>query len=152
VVGDDDRAVGVDVDRRSGLFLDGANVLATRADQQTNLVRSDLDLGDAWGEWREVVTRLRDRFGHGGEKDLTAVVRLGERLARLIDPSGTMQFALAKIQPGETGDRPKLMERALQRRAELAQTAGDCEAAKAKLATLDGTPRSVGLWAPTRWK
>ena len=57
------------------------------------------------------------------------------RLARLIDPAGTIPFALAKVELGTgTGDREKWTERAFQRRAELAQTAGDCEAAKAEAA------------------
>lgn len=76
---------------------------------------------------REDATLLRQRAG-------AAAALEKRRLARLIDPSGTMQFTLVKIQPGETGDRPKWIERALQRRAELAQTAGDCEAAKAEAA------------------
>ena len=45
--GDRNRAVVGNVDLGAGLFLQGADILATRADEQADLVRVDLDLRDA---------------------------------------------------------------------------------------------------------
>ena len=74
---DEDRAVVLDRDLGSGVFLDLVDHLALRADDLTDLVDWDLDGDDARCVLRHLL-RLGDRFVHLVENDETGVTGLGE--------------------------------------------------------------------------
>src|SRR5690606_3344090 len=73
-------ALVLDVDLGVRLFLDLADHRAARADDLADLGRIDLDRHDLRRELRELGTRLRDRLHHLAEDELTAVMRLAQRL------------------------------------------------------------------------
>ena len=78
--GDEDRAVVLDVDLGAGLFLDGADHLAARADHRADLVDRDLDGGDARGVRLELGAGRRDDRQHLVQDDQARLAGLLERL------------------------------------------------------------------------
>ena len=78
---DGDRAVVLHVDRHLGLFLNAADRLAARADQQADLFRIDLDLREPRGVRRDIGPRLADDAEHRLQQLAAGAVRLLQRFA-----------------------------------------------------------------------
>ena len=74
------RAVVLDVDGGLGLFGDLANHLAAWADDVADLVRVDLDRGDARREAADLGARLGDDRVHLVQDEHAALAGLGQRL------------------------------------------------------------------------
>src|SRR3954447_22716959 len=78
---DEHLALVVDVDLGLVLLLQRADRLAALADQQADLLRIDLDRGDARREVRQLLARGADRLVHLAEDERAALERLLERVA-----------------------------------------------------------------------
>jgi hypothetical protein len=71
----------VNVDHGVGFFLDGANVLATRADQHADLFGVDLGDQQTWGMLGNIFRRLRHCRQHLLENLQSRIARLGQGAA-----------------------------------------------------------------------
>ena len=76
---DRDGPILVNLDDRTGLFLDRANILATRSNQGTDLFGIDLELGQLRGVGRNLIPRLANATQHRLEDIHPGDLRLLQR-------------------------------------------------------------------------